>query len=219
MNHALKTLKVDRQCFITSYCKIKNDRIKSSNPDYDSVINLKDFSEYTKALYAQLNLNYPKFFKMDSLSKLAFLTAEILLKDLSINNFEQDKIGVVIANSFATLDTDLNYYQTIQDKNNYFPSPSLFVYTLPNIMIGEICIRHKIKGENAFFVFQEFNHNFINKYVLNLFNTGKINCCITGWIDYTQNDYEAILFLVEAKQTGVHQIAYNSENTKKIYSA
>jgi 3-oxoacyl-[acyl-carrier-protein] synthase-1 len=35
---------------------------------------------------------------------------------------------------------------------NYYPSPALFVYTLPNIVTGEIAIRHHIQGETSFYV-------------------------------------------------------------------
>jgi hypothetical protein len=39
-----------------------------------------DFAEFSKKAYHHLGLSYPKFFKMDNLSKLAFLGAELLLK-------------------------------------------------------------------------------------------------------------------------------------------
>ena len=38
------------------------------------------------------------------------------------------------------------------DKENYYPSPALFVYTLPNIVTGELAIRHQIYGETACYV-------------------------------------------------------------------
>ena len=207
------------QYIITSYCKITPTSLNASNISSLIPSGLSDFSDFTKDLYNQLKIDYPKFFKMDNLSKLAFLTTEVLLKNKDLAKYPKDQIGVVIANSYATLDTDNHFYQTINDKNNYFPSPSLFVYTLPNIMIGEICIRHKIMGENAFFVFKEFNHNFINNYVIDLLNTKKISSCITGWIDYTENKFESMLFLVESLSQEENQIPYTQENTKIIYSA
>ncbi|MEJ0079473.1 MAG: hypothetical protein WDM78_00555 [Puia sp.] len=60
---------------------------------------------------------------------------------------------------------DLKYAKTIRTG----ASPALFVYTLPNIVIGEISIRRHFKGENAFFVFKQFDGNFIEKYVRGLF--------------------------------------------------
>jgi hypothetical protein len=204
--------------FISSYCSIRHSLVRASHVALDTTEKFSDFAEYGKFIYNSLMLNYPKFFKMDNLSKLAFLTTEILLKEKQLSGYSPDKIGVVMGNSFATLETDLNYYDTILDKDNYFPSPSLFVYTLPNIMIGEICIRHKIKGENAFFVFKEFNHNFIQKYVTDLLHTGKIDCCITGWIDFRNSYYESVLFLVEAKSTSAKPLEYTAETTREIYS-
>ena len=95
---------------------------------------------------------------MDSLSKLGWLAAEILLKDsfnkeaLSVRKMS----GLVFANANSSLDTDIKYYETAKD----IASPALFVYTLPNIVIGEICIRHNFKGENAFFISEQFDAGF-----------------------------------------------------------
>ena len=205
---------------ISEFCKIKGNVIHSSLDQFHKKIILEnDFADFSKVLYQQLNVDYPKFFKMDNLCKLAFLTSEILLKNASLHEYNEEKIGVVISNAASTLDTDNNYFNTIIDKNNYFPSPALFVYTLPNILNGEICIRNKIKGENAFFVFDEFNPNFICDYVMSLFKTEKIDCCITGWVDYTKDNFESILFLVEKNTIEISKKQFNKENTKEIYLA
>ena len=131
-----------------------------------------DFKSFIKAAYGNYNVNYPKFFKMDDLCKLALITSEVLLKgeDLS-NRYKGEDIGIVIANSNSSLDTDIKHYDTIKDRSDYFPSPSVFVYTLPNIMIGEISIKNNIKGENAFFIFENFEPEFISSYVNNLLDT------------------------------------------------
>jgi hypothetical protein len=113
----------------------------------------------------------------------------------------------------------------IKDKSNYFPSPSVFVYTLPNILIGEICIKHQVKGENAFFVSEEFDSEQINNYVTSLFNQGKINACICGWVELLREKYYSLLFMVErfdgktpstdpAKSTDL----FNTDNLNKIFN-
>src|SRR5690606_9811213 len=104
-----------------------------------------------KQVYKENNSAYPKFFKMDNLCKLAFLASEFLLEDSKIGSTTQENMGIVLSNKSSSLNTDRKHQATINDKDNYFPSPALFVYTLPNIMIGEISIRHQIKGENVFF--------------------------------------------------------------------
>src|SRR5215203_1457166 len=106
---------------------------------------------FLKELYKLLKCDYPKFYKMDNLSKLAFIASESLLKDKKLTYASED-IALVFSNSSASLDTDIHYFNSVNDKNNYFPSPAVFVYTLPNIMVGEICIRNQFMGENAFFI-------------------------------------------------------------------
>jgi hypothetical protein len=64
-------------------------------------------------------------------------------------------------------------------------------------MIGEICIRHHFKGENAFFVFESFNAAFLAQYVHGLMKNGSARACICGWVDLLGEEYKAALFLVE----------------------
>ena len=93
---------------------------------------------------------------MDSLSKLAFLAGDILLnEELSIE--EENNIALVFSNKASSLDTDRKHQESIQNQENYYPSPAVFVYTLPNICIGEISIKHKLYSENSFFIFDSFN--------------------------------------------------------------
>jgi hypothetical protein len=98
-----------------------------------------DPADFLKSAYRRLNIQYPKFFKMDSLSKLAFLSAEILLKDSDITtSYPSEMTGIILFNASSSLETDEKHQESIGDRGNYFPSPSVFVYTLANIMTGEI---------------------------------------------------------------------------------
>src|SRR5689334_23006932 len=90
-----------------------------------------DLSSLLLDVYNKHQINYPKFYKMDQLSKLGWLNAEILLQGNSwIRDFKPEEIGLVFCNNNASLDTDIKYYHTVKD----FASPALFVYTLPNIL-------------------------------------------------------------------------------------
>jgi 3-oxoacyl-[acyl-carrier-protein] synthase-1 len=100
-------------------------------------------------LYRRYAGDYPKFFKMDTLCRLGFIAAEILLKEPTANS--QQPTAIIMANRSASIKNDTDYLATISD-GNYYPSPSLFVYTLPNIVTGEIAIRHHIQGETAFYI-------------------------------------------------------------------
>ena len=198
-----------KESYITSSCIISNNVFyKNETALFEDKEN--DLPGFLTSAYHHFELKYPKFYKMDNLAKLGWLAAEMLLKD----NFDTEKykaadVGVVIANANSSLDTDLKYYETAKD----IASPALFVYTLPNIVIGEICIRHHFKGENAFFIFDNFDAAFIQQYVSNLINSDILQACICGWVDVLGDTYKAVLFLVEQKGDRV----FTKENINKIY--
>ena len=131
---------------------------------------------------------------MDNLSKLGWLTAELLLQSNFVKDeYQPEGVGIILANANSSLDDDLKYFDTVVD----IASPSLFVYTLPNIVMGEISIRHRFKGEQAFFVQEEFNADFIYQQVSYLLDNSLLQAWICGWVDVVGEDYKSVLFLVE----------------------
>ncbi len=198
--------------YITSSCVISNNNVfKNEEPVFEN--KGTGVSEFLLNTYQHFNLKYPKFYKMDNLSKLGWLATEILLKERSLSaEYKPKETGVVLANASSSLDTDIKYYETARN----IASPALFVYTLPNIVIGEICIRHQFKGEQAFFITEEFDAGFIEQYVGNLINNNILQSCICGWVELMDSHYKTVLFLVEKKQSGNGKI-FTKENINKIY--
>ena len=200
--------------FTEKYCHIKNNRIfvdgKLVYTD-DEAINLKTFA---KSAYRFLKPAYNKFFKMDEISKLGFLAAEVLLSDIDLALYNEKDIAIILSNSSSTLVTDKNHQDTVDDYNNFFPSPKVFVYTLPNIMIGEISIRHKLKGDNTFFIVENFNEELIVNHINSLFLTHKSKAFVGGWVNHAKNDYEAFLFWVSNKGN----IPFNAFEINKLYN-
>jgi len=180
---------------ISNYCVIRNNEVivdgKTVYKDTDG----KTFSQFIKGAYREFNISYPKFFKMDNLSKLGFVAAELLVKNVE-NQDGLENTGVVVSNSSSSLDTDTKYQASIANRSDYFPSPSVFVYTLPNIMVGEICIRHNIKGENACLISKEFDPELLVNYVRATYAQRSKFSCITGWLECFDNSYEAVLYFV-----------------------
>jgi hypothetical protein len=168
--------------------------------------------EFLRSLYDRFSGQYPKFHKMDLLSKLGWVATEILLQDMPMDQYTPEDTGVVLANTSSSLDTDERYYETVQE----IASPALFVYTLPNIVIGEISIRHKLKGENAFFITAEFDIEFITGYVQQLLDTGAINACICGWVEQYHSAYDAALYLIEKNSRGM-AMPFTAESIRKLY--
>lgn len=203
--------------YISNYCVIENNSV-TLNGEKQFAWGNGSFLEFSKAAYKHFGIEYPKFFKMDNLSKLAFLTSEIILKD-NVNPEDENGIALVFANQSSSLDTDVKYQGSIADKENYFPSPAVFVYTLPNICIGEISIKYKLQSENAFFVFEEFNTEFMMQYANLLLDTGKAQKVLCGWVEYYQEKYKAIVYMVENRGKLEHKeevinTIYNNETWK-----
>ncbi len=172
-----------------------------------------DALQFLLKLYEALKLNYPKFYKMDKLSKLGWLAAEILLEDQRLTtNYQPADIALVLSNKNSSLDTDTKYFETAKT----IASPALFVYTLPNIVMGEICIRHQLKGENAFFIFEAFNADFIKAYCDDLLNTNAAAACICGWVEVLNNEYKAVLYQIERK-TENSSVPFTIENINQLY--
>lgn len=198
--------------YITSSCVISNSRIVKNGVEQFAT-DITAIPDFLVAAYKQSGINYSRFYKMDNLGKLGWLAAELLLQDNQVKeNYDPNDIGIVLSNSNASLDTDLRYMASVSD----IPSPALFVYTLPNIVTGEICIRNGFKGENAFFVFNKFDAGFLSNYVGNLLDSNALNACICGWVDLVGNEYKAALFLVEKVKTD-NAILLSADNMNKIF--
>lgn len=145
--------------------------------------------------YRLTGINYPKFFKMDRLCKAGFIGAEMLLRNFIDDEKNNDDWGIILMNSASSLDNDRRFQQTIAE-DNYFPSPSIFVYTLANIVTGEIAIRHKIGGETSFYVMPEPDEELMTELIAQSFNANpKLNHILCGWVDVDHGQHEVRLFL------------------------
>ena len=198
--------------YIKSYCRIEANTVFLNNQKIFET-STSSFSEFIKAAYKELKIEYPKFFKMDDLSKLAFLTAELILRDETTADGEDD-IALVFANKSSSLDTDIKHQKTIQNKDDYFPSPAVFVYTLPNICVGEISIKHQLKTENAFFVLDHFNAAFMTEYTQQLIVSGKAKKVLCGWVEFYQESYKSFVYLVDKEGIEIH----NKITVNKLYN-
>lgn len=144
------------------------------------------------SLYKQMIGNYPKFYKMDGLSRLGFVASEILL---NAEKGETDKErAIIFFNHSSSIASDRNYKESINDKDNYFPSPSIFVYTLPNIVTGEIAIRNHFHGETSFFILPEKDEKMMEEILQASCRDDQSKSFLTGWIDYEdERHFEADL--------------------------
>lgn len=186
MNPSLKILRS---------CSIQSGTIRVDGPEVFAGP-ADDFAAFATAAFRALSIDYPKFHKMDNLAKLGFLAAEHLLAGRSFRPpGVADRMGIILANATSSLDTDLRYAAQVRQG---VASPALFVYTLPNIVVGEVCIRHGITGENLLFEAERYDVAPQVAYVTNLFAHNILDQCLGGWIDLLGPEYRAFFYLVAA---------------------
>lgn len=144
------------------------------------------------SLYKQMIGNYPKFYKMDGLSRLGFVASEILL-NAEKGDMDKER-AIIFFNHSSSIASDRNYKESINGKDNYFPSPSIFVYTLPNIVTGEIAIRNHFHGETSFFILPDKDERMMEEILQASCRDAQSKSFLTGWIDYEdERHFEADL--------------------------
>ena len=203
-----------KDLYIKAHCKIKNNQLFFNDELLFKDEEAEDLKSFLKSTYKFLELKYGKFFKMDNLSKLTFLASEVILTKTNAKE-ETENIALVFSNNASSLETDRKHQKSIDNLDDYFPSPAIFVYTLPNIGIGEVSIRHQLKSENAFFVFNEYNADFHTTYESSLIQSSKAEAVLAGWTNVDDDkNYEAFVYLVSTKGT----IEHNKKELNQIYT-
>ena len=196
---------------ISAFSKIKDNEVYENHQLVFHASEIRA-ATFLVSIYDHLQINYPKFYKMDVLSKAGIICSELILKNFEHEKYKKDHIGIVLMNRNGSIEADDKYWDSVK----VIPSPALFVYTLPNIVIGEISIKHKIKGENAFFIQDRFDAHWMHYYVTDLMTRFNTDACICGWVDVIENDVDACFFLIE-KQKMSQSIVFSPENLKLIY--
>lgn len=158
----------------------------------------KEHHSLLTALYKQMIGDYPKFYKMDGLSRLGFVASEILLNaekgETDKERKNEEERAIIFFNHSSSIASDRNYKESIKDKDNYFPSPSIFVYTLPNIVTGEIAIRNHFQGETSFFILPDKDERMMEEILQASCRDAQSKSFLTGWIDYEdERHFEAEL--------------------------
>ncbi len=211
------------ELLITRYVQLQDHRVWL-NGIVEHTSEAESVDALFRSVYRDCHIDYPKFFKMDNLCKLAFLSAEILLQGTDVlQKYPGEQIGIILENASSSLEYDQKHQKSIRDRNQYFPSPSVFVYTIPNIMVAEIAIRHKVKGENTVFIFEQFDPEFMDHYVSELFRDQRVDCCLSGWIECYGDRYQSFLCVIEREDRmsrfkGLQEyVILNTVNMEKLY--
>lgn len=137
------------------------------------------------ALYRALSPAYPKFFKMDGMARLGFLGAELTMRGYPEDS--RNDIDIMLFSGTGSIATD-RHYQTTIPTDNYFPSPAVFVYTLANIVAGEIAIRHKIHGETSLYMLPDDSDHLMTAMIETHRHAVPCRMLLAGRIDYVGED-------------------------------
>ena len=197
--------------YINNWIHINNSKaVKDGQP----ILSAEEYASISEPqdLYRKTGLSYMKFFKMDLLCKWAWLGAELLLQDNDVDKLDKAKVAVVMMTEYGCLDVDKKYEESRSD----IPSPALFVYTLPNIMLGEICIKHGFKGEQLCTVSEGFDITEMNFWVNDLLENKGMDACLCGWADAYDEHKDICLFWITKENKGQE---FTTENLTAIYNS
>lgn len=147
--------------------------------------------EVLEHIYRTYIGDYPKFHKMDSLSKLVFAASSLLVS--REDDAQKDAMrSIVLFNRSSSIVADRQHVASYSGADGFFPSPSMFVYTLPNISIGEVAIRFSCKGETTMYILPHRDERTMNEIIESTFRFSPIRTMITGWADCeSEDEFEA----------------------------
>ncbi len=155
-----------------------------------------NFDTIIRNHYKEMEMKDIKFFKMDDLSKLGVIaTARLLAGFEQLEEFGKFERGFFMANSVSSLESDIKHQRIIEKEGDLLASPAVFVYTLPNIVLGESSIRNKFQGENSFFVTDVSNKSDALKELLSLARKSSLKLLVAGWCEFLNGNFDVDLKL------------------------
>lgn len=179
-------------------CIIRNGII-SLNGKIIYSMQSSSIEDFLEKAYGFFKVEYPKFHKMDLISKLGIITSSILFSSEE-NVFNPFDIGIILSSKNSCTHTDQAYINEIIN-DPYSSNPALFTYTLPSIVMGEICIKHKIQGENLFLIAEKFDEDLIENLAYELFDRESVKRLLLGWIDIENKEiYQSQFYFVDKKE-------------------
>lgn len=157
-----------------------------------------EYSGSLTDLYKEHIDDYPKFYKMDMLSKLVFIATELLTSQERERDLSD--CAIILFNRTSSIVSDIRHLACINGREGFFPSPSVFLYTLPNIAVGEVAIRRGIKGESSLYIINQKDKTMIDSIIQATIMDRKASAVIYGWADCCSQDcFEADLKMITIK--------------------
>ncbi len=147
-----------------------------------------DFQIFIREAFKSRGESNLKFYKMDDFCKLGYVASAWLLDGIE---YGEEECGLILSGKYGCLDTDIKHQEIIDTEGDASASPAVFVYTLPNVVAGEISIRHHIKGENTWFWSEDASMSDIREYARLAAAAQDLKYCIIGHLDFLKGEYFA----------------------------
>jgi hypothetical protein len=196
---------------IKAYCRLTNTEIHCGQFRFQRSPETS-VEVFLKEIYKKLGKDYPKFYKMDILCKAAWLAAELLQQEVP---FAGTQTPLVWANHSGSSAADAAHAQHIYADEGS-ASPALFVYTLPNIAMGEISIRHQLHSENVFFIFETFDPRKTLPLEASYLLQESTSYVLGAWVEANADTLDVLMYVVGKEGNYPHSIAYLNAIYKEL---
>ncbi len=147
-----------------------------------------DFQTFIREAFKSRGESNLKFYKMDDFCKLGYVASAWAFDGLE---YGEEECGLILSGNYGCLDTDIRHQEIIDAEGDSSASPAVFVYTLPNVVAGEISIRHHIKGENTWFWSDDSTMSDLRKYAGLAVKSQNLKYCAIGHFDFLKGEYFA----------------------------
>ncbi len=164
--------------------------------EYELPVSEKPFAEFIRAEFKSFGQSDMKFYKMSDMSKALYVAVERLLSQQGFEDVEPRRRAIVLANRSASLDADVAHQQILDKHLPEGASPAAFVYTLANVAAGEMCIRHKMQGDNIFFI-ENQDSGLAEDYARSLIERDRADAVICGWCEYLKGKWNVNVKLLK----------------------
>ena len=138
-------------------------------------------------LYKKYLSDGSRFFKMDLFSRLAYVATGLLAKD-SLDGIDPEDIALFVFTLNGSVLADRKHLSTFSDPNDFYPSPSVFINTLPNVVLGEIAVRNNIKGETTLVMLPNRDDAIMNQIIKASISATRPSALLYGWVDCDAED-------------------------------
>lgn len=153
-----------------------------------------DLKEICKAIGSY----YPRIHKMDVLAKLLTAGYHKLMEG---EETVAENTAMVLFCKNSSIVTDKKHIQSFKGEDGFYPSPSIFLYTLPNEAMAEVAIKHGIKGETTMYIMDSKNEEMMDRVFKATMTALEVSDLICGWLDYPEDgNYEMEIKHIKVKR-------------------